>query len=140
MFIFTLLIRRWLIRDFAGVIAAVISDLPTILTFLAVTLGLTAIAMIAWNIYIALKVKSLKSLAHLLDEVDRYNDVIQAVDVLDQLEEVGNTRVALNREQVLEALTIARKSLVCGLMTERILRQNRKLLARGYELFYQYRK
>lgn len=131
-FIFTLPLGLWVIRDSPGAI----NNFSTMQPFLLGTLGTTAGVIFAWNIYMVWKAKSLKMLAHLLDEVDRYNEVIQAVDVLDRLEAVGNQQaIAINRDQILEALNFTRKSLVCGLMTERILRQNRKLLARRYELF-----
>lgn len=112
-----------------------INDLTTIIQFLQIPLVITVTAIISWNIYMLLKVKSLQTLAHLLDEVDKYNEVIQAVEVLDRLEAIGNPQAAMNRDRVLEALKIARDSLICGLMTERILRENRSLLARRYDLF-----
>jgi hypothetical protein len=131
-FIFTLPIGLWLIRG----TTQSIRDVSAILPFLLVTSGTTAIVLLAWNFYMVIKVRSLKTLAHLLDKIDHFNDVIQAVDVLDNLRAAGKQpAIAVDREQVLEALSIARKSLVCGLVTERILRQNRKLLARRYELF-----
>ena len=72
----------------------------------------------------------------LLDEVDKYNEVIQAINVFDKLEVVGNLRSDLvNRNEVVGALSVTRDSLVCGLMTEKIIRENRGLLARRYDLF-----
>lgn len=131
-FIFTVPIGLWMIRSAPGAI----SDFPTVLPFLLGTSGTTAVVVAVWNIHMVLKARSLRTLAHLLDEVDRYNDVIQAIEVLDKLEAIGSRQaIASNREPILEALNLTRKSLVCGLMTERILRQNRKLLARRYELF-----
>jgi hypothetical protein len=54
---------------------------------------------------------------------------------MDRLDTIGTLQVqAMNRQQAIEALTIARSSLVCGLMTEKILRQNRSLLARRADL------
>jgi hypothetical protein len=61
---------------------------------------------------------------------------VQAVSIVDHLEAIGTAQTySTNRQQVIEALTIARNSLVCGLMTEKILRKNRSLLARRTDLF-----
>jgi len=131
-FIFTIPFGLLVIRNSTNPI----NDLPIIFQFLQITLGISLTAIICWNIHMRLKVKSLKTLVHLLDEVDKYNEVIQAVDVFDRLEAIGKLQATLiNRDQLLEALNIARNSLVCGLMTEKILRENRNLLARRYDLF-----
>ena len=83
-----------------------------------------------------LKIKQFRTLLHLLDEVDKYNEVVEAVNILDKLEAVGNLQVkSLNRDKILEALNVTRDSLVCGLMTEKILRGRRGLLSRNYDLF-----
>lgn len=112
-----------------------VQDLPAILQFLQITLGITLVVMVGWNLYMRLASRQLTTLMHLLDEIDRYNEVIQAVDVLDRLEAVGNTQVNLiDRDRVLEALNVTRDSLVAGLRTERILRHSRPLLNRRYDL------
>jgi hypothetical protein len=131
-FIFTLPIGLLLIRNSTRSI----NDLPTIFLFLGITSGIALIIIIGWNIYMRWKAKSLTTLAHLLDEVDKYNEVLRAVDVLDRLEAIGNLQPTIvDRSQVLAALNVTRNSLVCGLMSEKILRENRGLLARRYELF-----
>lgn len=131
-FIFTLPIALLAIRNSPNAI----NDLAVILQLLQMNLGITLMVFISWNVYMWLKIKHIKALTHLLDEVDKYNEVIQAVYLLDQLEAVRNTQVNLiNRNEVIEALNVTRDSLVCGLMTEKILRNNRGLLARRYDLF-----
>jgi hypothetical protein len=83
-----------------------------------------------------LKVRSMQTLANLLDEVDKYNEIIQAIVVLDRIEALGKLQVnTISRKQACNVLKIARDSLVYGLMTERILRENQSLLARRYDLF-----
>ncbi|MBW4576114.1 MAG: hypothetical protein KME08_12610 [Aphanothece sp. CMT-3BRIN-NPC111] len=112
-----------------------INDIPRILQFLQINLGITLIVIVIWNLYMWLRNKRLRILMHLLDEIDRYNEVIQAIDILDRLKAVGNSQVDLiNRNDVLEALRVTRDSLVCGLMSEKILRESRNLLARRYDL------
>ncbi|MDJ0736879.1 MAG: hypothetical protein QNJ47_22900 [Nostocaceae cyanobacterium] len=77
-----------------------------------------------------------KSLTILLDEVDRYHEVIQAIDINDQLASSGNTGSNIDdREKVISALQLIREDLVRALKTERILRDNKKLLANNQELF-----
>lgn len=78
----------------------------------------------------------MKILAHLLDEVDKHNEIIAAVDVIDELGSVKNSTISLiDRKEVLAALTATRESLVCALMTEKILRKHKRFIARRHELF-----
>ena len=77
-----------------------------------------------------------KSLTKLLDEVDEYHEVIQAIDINDQLASSGNTQSNINdRDKVIEALQLIREDLVLALKTERVLRDNKKLLANNQDLF-----
>jgi len=63
---------------------------------------------------------------HLIDGVNQHNKIIRNLDVLDQLESVGNPIQISEREKVLEALRINRQNLVRALETGRILRENPK--------------
>lgn len=131
-FIFTLPFGFLIIRNSVNAV----TDFNTIARFLQLTLGITLIVIFSWNIYMHLKVRSLKTLANLLDEVDRYNEVIQALEVFDKLEAIRNyPETLIDRNQIIEALKFTRSSLCCGLMNEKILRENRSILARHYELF-----
>jgi hypothetical protein len=95
---------------------------------LAITMG--------GNIYIWVISKPLVTLANLGDKVDKYNEVIKAVDIIDRLRDAGNSPVNLiNREAVMEALLVTRESLVCALKTERIMRENEALIGRNSQLF-----
>ena len=128
LFVFTIPIGIFLTNT-AG-----ISALPEILKFLQVTVGMTVLGSIAWNLYMKLALKRFKPLLHLLDAVDRYHEVLEAVQVLDQLETVQRSIHSSQRGEILEALRLTRDNLVSGLMTEKILRDNRGLLARRSEL------
>lgn len=98
--------------------------------------GITTVVTIAWHFYRWRRYQSLKSLVHLLDEVDRHNDIVQAVRVVDELEAVQATGFKLpNRAEVMTALVATRESLVSALMTERILRRHQHLIQRRQELF-----
>ncbi|MBE9210125.1 hypothetical protein IQ244_27235 [Nostoc sp. LEGE 06077] len=74
-----------------------------------------------------------QALTMLLDEVDQYHSVINAIDIHDQLATSDNS--INDREQVISALQLIREDLVRALKTERILRDNKKLLANNQELF-----
>ena len=74
-----------------------------------------------------------KAVSILLDEVDQYHQVVKAIDIQDQLATSGNS--IEDREQVIAALQLIREDLVRALKTERILRDNKKLLENNQELF-----
>ncbi len=72
----------------------------------------------------------------LLNEVDKYHAVIQEIDYLDQQAVSENPKSNINdRETVILALQLLREDLVRALKMERILRDNKKLLADNQELF-----
>ena len=76
------------------------------------------------------------SLKILLNDVERYNAVIKAIDINDQIEAAGNAGVSLNeRKKVIEALKLTRNDLIRALKTERILRENKKFIVGKLELF-----
>jgi hypothetical protein len=111
-------------------------ELQRALQFLTINLSVAFILMLGWNFYLWSRQKSLAPLAKLLDEVDKYNEVIKAVEIIDKLAAVGHLPANLiNRDEVLEALRVTRESLVCALMTEKILRQHKSFIARRQELF-----
>jgi hypothetical protein len=76
------------------------------------------------------------SLEILLNDVDRYNSVIKAIDINDQIEEAGNPGVTLKeREKVLDALKLTRNDLIRALKTERVLRENKNFIIKNTDLF-----
>jgi hypothetical protein len=76
------------------------------------------------------------SLEILLRDVDRYNAVIKAIDINDQIEAAGNPGVVIQeREKVIAALKLTRNDLVRALKTERILRENKHFMITNTELF-----
>ena len=115
-----------------------IADVSSTLRFLLVAVGIAIALLLAWNLYMKWQGKHLRSLMRLLDEVDRYEDMLSAIAVLDRLETVNierNLNSALqNRSEILEAIHLTRDNLIAGLTTEKILRENRGLLARQQDL------
>ncbi|MCL6751655.1 hypothetical protein KBT16_12015 [Nostoc sp. CCCryo 231-06] len=76
------------------------------------------------------------SLQILLTDVERYNTVIRAIDINDQIEEAGNPEVLIKeRESVIEALKLTKSDLVRALKTEKILRENKSFILSNTELF-----
>ncbi len=96
-----------------------------------ILLIVVAIALLA-GLMLWRRVTFPKTLIILLDQVDKYHAVIKAIDIQDQLASVENQD---DREKVVSALQLVREDLVQGLKTERILRDNKKLLANNQDLF-----
>ncbi|WP_138498009.1 hypothetical protein [Nostoc sp. PA-18-2419] len=82
------------------------------------------------------KLNMTNSLKILLNDVNRYNAVIRAIDINDQIEEAGNSEVVIKeRENVVAALKLTKADLVRALKTERILRENKNFILSNTELF-----
>ncbi|KHG39206.1 MAG: hypothetical protein HEQ20_12695 [Aphanizomenon flos-aquae KM1D3_PB] len=83
-----------------------------------------------------LKQNMTNSLRILLNDVERYNSVIKAIHINDQIEDVGNLGVSIQeREKVLLALELTRNDLIRALKTERILRENKSFIITNSDLF-----
>ncbi|MEQ9359807.1 hypothetical protein [Coleofasciculus chthonoplastes] len=98
-------------------------------SILAITLFFNDIRKIAIS-------RKCKNLIRLFEDVNRFNRVIQAININDKIEAVGNPGVALtNRGQVIQALRLTRDDIIRALKTERILRENDKFIKCNSELF-----
>jgi hypothetical protein len=83
-----------------------------------------------------LKVNMTNSLQILLNDVKRFNSVIKAIDINDQIEAAGNLEVKIQkRERVIEALQLTKADLIRALKTERIMRENKNFILNNSELF-----
>ncbi len=112
------------------------SDYSLLVQVFGLTFMISILLTCGWNLYMGIKTKPLIRLGNLLQEVNKYNDVIKAVEILDQLIVAGNLQQNLiNREDVLNALTLTRESLITAFRTERILREHQEFIGRRYELF-----
>jgi hypothetical protein len=99
-----------------------------------VTLILVPITIITIR-WFWLRRNSPMALCCLLDEVERYNTVIKAIHINDQLEATGTREMSLSdRQKVIEALTLTQEDLVKALRAERILRENKNFLVGNPEL------
>jgi hypothetical protein len=106
----------------------------------SITLGILLLILVPIAVFIGRSLWRRKTcpqaLTILLDEVDKYHQVVQAIDIHDQLATSNNLESSISdREQVIAALQLIREDLVRALKTERILRDNKKLLANNQELF-----
>ncbi|MGD1942928.1 MAG: hypothetical protein ACFB0G_16630 [Leptolyngbyaceae cyanobacterium] len=108
-----------------------------LLGLIAVVIGVTITVAIAWNGYQWQRYKVLKTLSHLLDEVDRHNDIVHTIRVMDELrlaQSPGSDPGIPNRAEIIAALEATRDSLISALMTERILRCHQAVLQHGRDL------
>jgi len=115
------------------------SSLPvTLITLIIVPITVMAVRWF-W-----LQRNNQKALSSLLDEVERYNAVIKAIQINDQLEETGIAPTSLSdrealllsadRQKVIQALTLIKEDLVRALRAERVLRENQSFLISNPEL------
>lgn len=113
-------------------------DLAGIGRLFSLILGLCLLGLLMGNVYLWNQVKQSKSLARLMDEVDKYNGVIQAIAIIDELELAGNSATQPdrlnNRQEVIEALNVTKESLIGALRVERIIRKHKNFIDARYEL------
>jgi hypothetical protein len=115
-------------------------DMSSIAWIVILILGLCLLGLVIGNIYLWQQAKQMKSLVKLLDEVDKYNGVIKALALIDELESIehSTSQLQLNRlktrKEVIEALEVTRASLMSALRVEKIMRTHKHLRERRYEL------
>lgn len=135
-FVFSYLILDVMLKVFATWVT--IPSWILLIIFTVIGGGITQTILYFWW---KKRIKFLKknitpSLEILLNDVDRYNSVIKAIDINDQIEEAGNPGVTLKeREKVLDALKLTKNDLIRALKTERILRENKKFIIKNTDLF-----
>lgn len=77
-----------------------------------------------------------KNLLKLFDDVDRYNAIVKAIVIHDEIEATGTTKARLsNRDGIVEALQLIRDDLVRALTMERILKKHKKFISSNAKLF-----
>lgn len=95
-----------------------------------------AVGVIFEDIYKILVSRKNLQLIRLFEDVIRYNSIVKAIEINDQIEAAGNPHVQIKqRPKVIEALKLIREDLVRALKTERILRVNQKFMTHKSELF-----
>ncbi len=106
---------------------------------LQIALHLEQILLLGWGLIplgYLIKWKWLrKRQRNLLDEIDKYNAVVKAVEIKQELIAAGNEDISFtDQEKLMTTLQNTRENLIGALKTERILRKNRTFLARNQEL------
>lgn len=97
--------------------------------------GLTPLVIIIGR-WIWQKRTTLTALITLLEDVDRYNSVIRAIQITDQIEAAGNRDAMISdRQTVIAALKLTREDLLRAVKTEKILRENQEFIGTNPELF-----
>lgn len=138
---FSIFVFSYLILDVMLKVFATWVTIPSWILLIILTLiggGITqSILYFWWKKRIKFLRKNITpSLEILLNDVDRYNSVIKAIDINDQIEEAGNPGVTLKeREKVLDALKLTRNDLIRALKTERVLRENKNFIIKNTDLF-----
>ena len=117
---------------YALIILPIIGSSSSLLIFLLI---IVPIAVVAWR-WLWRRLTFPKTLKTLLNEVDKYHEIIKSLDINDELAISGKTEISTyDREKVVSAVQLVREDLVQALKTERILRDNKKLLANSQDLF-----
>jgi hypothetical protein len=134
---FSEIIKTFLIICLIGLSCFILTQGFPEQVFLLLTLHVTTVVSLISNdankIYLSFKSRNL---IKLFDDVNRYNAVLKAIDINDQLEAVGNPSVRLeNREEVIHALRLVKEDIIRALKTERILRENAKFIKLNTQLF-----
>jgi hypothetical protein len=138
---FSIFVFSYLILDVMLKVFATWITIPSWILFIIITLiggGITQSLLYFWwkKQSKFLRKNITPSLEILLNDVDRYNSVIKAIDINDQIEEAGNPEVILKeREKVLDALQLTRNDLIRALKTERVLRENKNFIIKNTDLF-----
>jgi hypothetical protein len=138
---FSIFVFSYLILDVMLKVFATWITIPSWILFIILTLvggGITQTILYFWwkKQSKFLRKNITRSLEILLNDVDRYNSVIKAIDINDQIEEAGNPEVTLKeREKVLDALKLTRNDLIRALKTERVLRENKSFIIKNTDLF-----
>lgn len=113
-------------------LAAVDVGLPTFTIEITLIVGLAALHQLFW----IQRTRKLRVLMKLIEEAERYNALIKAIEINDQLEAAGNPEARLSdREQVIAGLKLTREDLVRAFKTERILRENERFIISNSQLF-----
>ncbi|BAY26084.1 hypothetical protein NIES2100_58950 [Calothrix sp. NIES-2100] len=138
---FSSLVAAYIIFDFMLKLFDLWLTVPS--WFVLIVLGLWMGGVTQIGLYILwkkrhklLKANMTHSLKILLNDVDRYNAIIKAIDINDQIEDAGNEGVSIReRERIMEALQLTKNDLVRALKTEKILRENKNFIINNSDFF-----
>ncbi|NJN87045.1 MAG: hypothetical protein HC881_13075 [Leptolyngbyaceae cyanobacterium SL_7_1] len=107
--------------------------LPIVLSIFAFSL----LIFVGWNAYLLSQIRRIKPTVKLLREVERFNQVIQSIELLDRLESVqgeGRSSELENRQQVLQVLQLTRDNLANALRADKIWRLHKNVVEQRYTI------
>ncbi len=104
--------------DYVPILCAVI------LSLLWSSAGIYILSLVKNSVKILMEKYLKTNFLPFIDEVNKHNQIIFNINILDQLEAVGNPVKLNERQKVIEALKINRENIVRALQTERILKEN----------------
>lgn len=134
--IFTYLLFDWLVKDLVAWIT-----LPSWILLILTLVWLSGVSQGVLYLWWKYKTRFFKknmtsSLKVLLNDVSRYNSIIHAININDQIEAAGNPAVGIqNRDKVIKSLKFTKLDLVRALKTERILRENKAFILTNSDSF-----
>lgn len=88
--------------------------------------SLTCLGLI--NFYIYQRAKVLKSLARLMEEIDKYNEVIHTIAIMTCLGSASGVKHIQNGEEVLQLLQTTKESLISAVNVEKVIRKHQGFL------------
>jgi hypothetical protein len=86
---------------------------------------ITLAILLGGNYYLIWRQRQARALLRLLDEVDRFNQVIRSAALMQQLSQVGST--ARDLSELLEVLSLTRQNLLDSLQIDRLLRNSQRM-------------
>ncbi|MGB3693209.1 MAG: hypothetical protein WA865_21545 [Spirulinaceae cyanobacterium] len=101
---------------------------------LLVLLFFSLVCLAGINAYIWRGAKSLKSLARLMEETDKYNSVVHTLEVMERLDSVSGANSIQNRGEVFEILQATKRSLISAVNIEKVMRKHQGFLANRQDL------
>ncbi len=138
---FVLLVVLIFLMPVSLIVLRSLGDLPEdsagITQLLASLFSIALLSISVWNLYLCKQAKQSKSLAQLIEEVDKYNGVVKTLGLIDKLESLGNSDKLSgtnNRTEVIEALKVTKSSLISALQVEKIIRKHQGFIDRRYQL------
>lgn len=104
----------------------------------AIAIAISILCLLIWNLYLWRKTRQLKSLASLMEKLEKYNNLIESIKIIDTINttrQFDEHQDYQNRQQeIIEALTITKDSLINALKVEKIIRKHQKLITNPYQL------
>jgi hypothetical protein len=98
----------------------------------------TVFIVVLWNVYLWQQAQKNQAIAKLIYEIEKFNEIVNVIQFLDQLESIEPSKMhsdrLQNRHEVLRALQITKDTLVNALKAQKMMRSQQGLINRRYDL------